>query len=182
MKRKYLDRHNWNRVLCRRYVEKYIDDSNYCGYISLLYIDEVNKPLIINVNGDDLVLADKGIKWLQFLPKNANHALTIMIDKHNKIIQWYFDIIKGSGVEAGSVFFDDLYLDVVHLPSKVTLLIDEDDLESALVNNVINKSDYDMAYVEAKKLMEELKNGENYIVNHWNTYMNYLHEDRKCND
>ncbi|WP_105620022.1 DUF402 domain-containing protein [Vallitalea okinawensis] len=182
MKRKYLDRYDWNRVLRRRYVEKFIDERNYSGYISLLSIDEVKEPLIINVNGDDLVLADKGIKWLQFLPENANYAMTVMLDKNNKAIQWYFDIIKGSGVEDGRVFFDDLYLDVVHLPSQVTLLIDEDDLEEALVNNIISKSDYDLAYVEAKKIMKELKNGESYIVNHWNIYMNCLLEYKKDND
>ena len=174
MKRKYLDRHNWERVLSRRYIEKFIDEEYYKGYVSLLSIDEVKEPLILDVNGENLVLADKGIKWLQFLPENTNYSLTTMIDKNNKVIQWYFDIIKESGVEEGRVYYDDLYLDVVHLPSQITFLIDEDDLEKALENNIISNFDYDLAYLEANNIMKELISGKNYIVNHWKYYMDSL--------
>ncbi len=97
-----------------------------------------------------------------------------MLDDKGEVLQWYFDIIKESGLENGKVFFDDLYLDVVHLPNHMTILIDEDDLEEALSFGTINKADYDLAYKEAYRLMNELKNGENHIVNNWMMYLNQL--------
>lgn len=174
MKRKYLDRHDWERVIDRRYYEKYISTLDYTGYVSLLHIDEVTDPLIIEVNGHNKILADKGMKWLQFLPDEKKYAVSIMIDANKNVLQWYFDIIKESGLENGKVFFDDLYLDVVHLPNHMTILIDEDDLEEALSSGTINKADYDLAYKEANRLMNELKNGENHIVNNWMMYLNQL--------
>ncbi len=143
MKRKYLDRHDWERVIDRRYHEKYISTVDYTGYVSLLHVDEVTGPLIIEVNGHNKILANKGMKWLQFLPDEKKYAVSIMMDTNENVLQCYFDIIKESGIENGKVYFDDLYLDIVHLPTRDTLHIDEDNLEEALLDEIITKADFE---------------------------------------
>ena len=57
---------------------------------------------------------------------------------------------------------DDLYLDVVVNSNGDVILLDEDELKSAFDRFEVNQSDYDMAYNEAKKLMDVLEyNKEN---------------------
>ena len=78
-----------------------------------------------------------------------------MFNNNKEIVQWYFDITKQHGVDnRGIPFFDDLYLDVIVLPSSEILLLDEDELKEALDKKEIIKDEYDLAYREAKMLME----------------------------
>lgn len=174
MKRKYLDRLDWKRVIQRRYIEKFIDDKYFKGYLSLLYIDKAREPLVVNINQKELILVNDGYKWMQHMPLNKHYAVTTMIDNNNKIIQWYFDIIKGNGIEDGRVYFDDLYLDIVHLPSKETLLLDEDELKDSLENRIITEEDYCLAYNEANKLLAEIERGENHIINSSMVYLDNI--------
>ena len=48
---------------------------------------------------------------------------------------------------------DDLYLDVVVTPTNKIILLDEDELKNAYERLEVNQTDYDMAYTEAKNLM-----------------------------
>ena len=77
-----------------------------------------------------------------------------MFNNNKEIVQWYFDITKQHGVDnRGIPFFDDLYLDVIVLPSSEILLLDEDELKEALDKKEIIKDDYELAYREARILM-----------------------------
>ena len=55
---------------------------------------------------------------------------------------------------------DDLYLDVVLTPEGDIKLLDEDELKDAFDRFEVNKSDYEMAYNEAKQLMNKLQNNK----------------------
>jgi predicted RNA-binding protein associated with RNAse of E/G family len=80
-----------------------------------------------------------------------------MFNENLEIVQWYFDIIKSSGLdERGIPYFDDLYLDVVALPPDDILLLDEDELEEALQCKDITKEDYDLAYEEAEQIISDI--------------------------
>lgn len=174
MKRKYMDRLDWKRILKSRYSERFIDNNLFKGYLSLFYIDEVIEPLIVNLNSREYTLADNGFKWMQHVPLDTKYSVTTMIDKNNNIIQWYFDIIKGIGIEESRVFYDDLYLDIVHLPSHKTILLDEDELKEALENKLITNDDYKLAYIEAEKVQLELARGQNHFVNTSEMYFNNM--------
>lgn len=161
MNRKHMDRSDWKRVIKSRYKEEFIDNDNFKGYVSLFYIDKVREPLIRTMNQTDYVLMDKGHKCMQHIPLDTNYAVTTMFDKNNEIILWYFDIIKRSGIEKGRVYYDDLYLDIVHLPCEKTILLDEDELKEALEKKLISDIDYNLAYNEAEKVQLEIKRGKN---------------------
>jgi len=76
-----------------------------------------------------------------------------MFNNNKEIVQWYFDITKQHGVDnRGIPFFDDLYLDVIVLPSSEILLLDEDELKEALDKEELIKDEYYLAYREAKIL------------------------------
>ena len=77
--------------------------------------------------------------------------------KKNEIFEWYFDIAREIGKENGIPYEDDLYLDVVVMPTGKIILLDEEELEDAYKGLEVNQKDYDMAYTEAKNLMKQLE-------------------------
>lgn len=132
----------------------------------------MTEPLLIDVAGNKLCLADKGYVWTQHFPKGLNYALTTMFDRKLEVVQWYFDICKGNKInDQGMPYYDDLYLDVVVLPTGEILLLDEDELTDALENNEISKEEYDLAYCEAEKLINDIKNDKNNLLNKTKDYL-----------
>lgn len=175
MKRKYLDRSDWRRILNKSLKITYVKENDFEGYISAFYIHKVRKPLIRKIGEKTVCLADDGYIWMQHLPSNDNYALTTMYDQYGNIVQWYFDIIKGSGVNKDGVpFYDDLYLDVVALPTSEVMLIDEDELQEALDTGDITKQDYDMAYEKANEVMRKITNKLGKLSDFSNKYLKYM--------
>ncbi|WP_212902680.1 DUF402 domain-containing protein [Clostridium polyendosporum] len=171
--RKYANRPQWQRVLEKRFKLACINDEEFNGYISLIYLDKVKEPLIKNIQGIDLILADKGYKWLQITPLNANYSLTTMFDNNDNIIEWYFDITKENGVtDQGMAYWDDLLLDLAVLPSGDIFLLDEDELYQALNNGDISTEEFDLACKEAKILERIISTKKlTCLCNKWLKYM-----------
>lgn len=157
MKRKYLDRPEWPRILSKRFISTYIENEELEGHLAVLYLDEVSNPLVLEILGRDRCLVNEGYIWLEYLPAGHNYCVTAMINDKKEVVQWYFDIIKGCGFDdRGIPFFDDIYLDVSVLPSKDILLLDEDELKEAVETKDITEEDYDMAYNQARSIMENI--------------------------
>jgi predicted RNA-binding protein associated with RNAse of E/G family len=175
MKRKFADRSNWRRPVERRFKMSYMDNDEFRGYVTAIYLDRVLSPLNVTVNGKEVCVIDSGFVWMQHFPMNSNHAMTTMFNRNREIVQWYFDISKEIGVDSrGIPYQDDLYLDVVVLPPMELELIDEDDLEEALRSRKITLGDYELAYREARDLMEKLSNGTYGLIKYCKKHLNYL--------
>jgi predicted RNA-binding protein associated with RNAse of E/G family len=157
MKRKFIDRSSWSRVDKSTSKTIYIENDEFKGYVYYILCEKVNSCLDVEMQGKKVHLVDDGYKWLQILPLDKRYSITTMIDDKDEIVQWYFDITKKNGIdEEGKIYYDDMYLDVVVLPSSEIILLDEDELEEALENNLISKADYDLAYSDAKEIMNGL--------------------------
>ncbi len=103
---------------------------------------------------------------MQHFPENANHSLTTIFDPNDKIVQFYFDITKTTGrTEEGIPYFDDLFLDIVLIPGRPAFVLDEDELEEALEQTVINKTDYNLAIAETDKIVHSIETGTNVLIN-----------------
>lgn len=81
-----------------------------------------------------------------------------MFDDRNNLIEWYFDMIKTSGIKNGIPYIDDLYLDLVIRNNGNQRILDEDELEDALKKGDITKEDFDMAYRTMKEIQEKYGN------------------------
>ncbi|WP_138205272.1 DUF402 domain-containing protein [Haloimpatiens lingqiaonensis] len=175
MKRKFADKENWIRVIKKRFKLKYVDNDDFKGYISAIYIDEVTEPLAKEVLGKKLLLADKGYMWMQQFPEGKNYALTTMVNDKKEIIQWYFDICREPKINRkGIPYFDDLYLDIVVLPKGELVILDGDELEEALKDGDIGIEEYKLAWNETKRLVREINEGKNIILNSSNKYLDYI--------
>lgn len=148
---------------------KSFNNSDFVGDVALIKFNKMNKPYMIeNIH---LCMANDNYKWLEFYDYNKKYMLTAMYNKDNEIIEWYFDIARKIGKEKGMPYEDDLYLDVVLTPKGDIKLLDEDELKDAFDRFEVNKSDYEMAYNEAKQLMNRLQNNKHTLKEFTDKYL-----------
>ena len=157
MKRKFADRSPWPRVLARRFTVEYMDTLEFHGYVSLLCLDQVREPLWARKSKQPVCIADTGYVWLQHFPVAQHHTITSMFDASGNVVQWYIDICKQQGLtEMGVPWFDDLYLDIIVLPSGEIEVFDADELDDALQAKVISPADHNFAWQEVNRLVAML--------------------------
>lgn len=106
-------------------------------------------------NGQDIVVCDKGIKWLSILPENDWYCITAMMKEDGEILLWYIDMIAGQGIDVDGVpYFDDLYLDLIVYPDGTVIVDDMDELEEALAKSDITQEQFECALETSRKLQE----------------------------
>lgn len=158
MKRKYGDRSDWKRVLEREYAQSYLETDNFKGYLSLLKIAKVKEPLYVRYFDKNVCIVNDGYLWLQQFPFDKHHSVTTMFDEKGQIVQWYIDICYMNGVSEDNVpWMDDLFLDIVVLPSGEVIQKDSEELEEALLSGTIDKSLYNLARQEANIINSLIK-------------------------
>ncbi|WP_042472641.1 DUF402 domain-containing protein [Bacillus ndiopicus] len=159
MKRRYLHRNDWQRIIRKDYQEMKINDENFKGYISLIQMHEVAKPLITKHLDKEICIVDNRYSWLQQLPFNENFAITTMFNQDGEIVQWYIDIIYESGVENGIPYMDDLFLDIIVFPTGEVIQKDKDELAWALASNLITQQQYERAYQVFNQVLAQIEEG-----------------------
>ena len=139
-------------------------------YITLKEVKAVEQPYSVYINGERVKKLDKDFTIIEYtLDKKYN--VRIHVNDKKEILEYYFDIIAENKIKDGIPFYNDLYLDVVYFQPAATKegtyiqLVDCNELEEALKENIIDKEQFDMAYIEAEKLMKELKEKKNWYVN-----------------
>ena len=160
MKKKYLTK-TYLREAVKYHCKLFLDEDD-C-YVSLKKLIHVTEPFIIN-NG--VVAMDDGYYILEIVPKTGHQALRIFLDDKKEIVEYYFDMIKESGMTEEKVpYFMDYYLDVtVQKDGKINIL-DEEELENAVKTKDITKKEYDLVIKEKDKLLEEIRNHTNLLLN-----------------
>jgi len=136
-------------------IRLFLDEEDY--YISVKKLIHVTEPFIIHKS---ITAMDDGFYILEVVPKKGHVAMRQFLNDKKEIVEYYFDIIKESGIEEPYKvpFFYDLYLDITMLPNGEIHIIDEKELEEAYRENNITKEDYILAINEKNKLLKELKN------------------------
>lgn len=155
--RKYGERPGWSRILKRRYTFVEINSEQFTGGASLLHLVETAKPLWVSYDAKKICIVDHGYMWLQHFPLDENFTVTTMFDQNGKVVQWYIDICYKHGLDDQGPWWDDLFLDIIVLPSGDYFLVDEEELEEALHSGLINQEKYELAKHVAQKIMDELE-------------------------
>ncbi|WP_313891637.1 DUF402 domain-containing protein [Psychrobacillus sp.] len=157
LKRKYGDRSGWKRIIERKYSQTYMESREFIGHITLLHLVQVSEPLWVNYGEKNICIVDNGYMWLQHYPIGKNYSVTSMFDASGEIVQWYIDICYEIGIEHNVPWLDDLFLDIVVLANGEIILLDEDELEEALENGSIDKAMYNLAWDEANRITDLIK-------------------------
>ncbi|MCJ8007818.1 DUF402 domain-containing protein [Lederbergia wuyishanensis] len=158
LERKYGDRSEWKRVLKREYIQSFFDTEEFKGYVTLLNIHNVREPLFVKYGANSVCIVDDGYIWLQHFPTEGHHSLTTMFDAQGNIVQWYVDICLQCGIDNNVPWVDDLFLDIVILPTGEIFIKDEDELDEALSRGSIDEKQYKIAWKEANKLCKLIAN------------------------
>ena len=159
LKRRYGNRPDWKRIIQRKYAQVQLDSNTFSGSITLLKMEKVAAPLFVDYGDKNVCIVDNGYMWLQQFPSGKNHSVTTMFDSVGEIVQWYIDICRENGEENGTPYWDDLFLDIVALPSGEIILKDADELEEALENGIVDRALYKLAWVETNKIIKLMNEG-----------------------
>lgn len=154
MKHRSAARQPWPRVLTRRFTHQRIESNIFTGHVTLLCMDRVNEPLVVDWQGTPLCVCDSGFSWLQQFPDEAHHAVTTQFDTEGNVVQWYIDVCNRHALDADGIpWWEDLYLDVLVVPDGRVEIVDADELEEALAGGVIDRAQYELAWREARALV-----------------------------
>lgn len=159
MKINYADRRNDKNILKKNFVILDSQDFEFKGKIGLINLEEVNQKFITKrPNGKSETIIDNGYKILTYFPENESYCCSVMYDRENQILQWYFDILKTNcEYESGVPYGEDMFLDVVVLPNGEYYTLDEEELKIALDNEVITMADFTKAYININKVENIVK-------------------------
>jgi hypothetical protein len=134
-----------------------VNNDFFKGYIGVIEIENVTEPQIWKFNGEDIVVCDKGKKWVSILSQDDFYCITAMLNEKNEILLWYIDMIAEQGIdEDGIPYFYDLYLDLVVYPNGTIIVDDMDELEDALSTKDITLEQYNLAINTSQKLRDGL--------------------------
>lgn len=147
-------------------MQEQVENELFNGHVTLLQLIEVASPLDVRYGDETIRIADAGYVWVQQFPSDAHHAVTSMFDAAGQLVQTYIDICLRTGVEDGRVYWEDLFLDLITLPSGQVLLIDTDELEAARDQGEVSQAEYALAWAEAKRLQKQLQDGSFPLVAH----------------
>ncbi len=144
-----------------RDVNEYIltfDFTNEDYYLSKKKIIKTT-PFVLS-NG--LKVIDNGYYILEILPKTENYAIRVYFDDNKNIIEYYIDITNGCEIDEESKipYYDDLFLDIT-ITNGLVEVLDQDELENALSNKIIDANTYNKAIKTKDKLLKEIKNNCN---------------------
>lgn len=165
MKRKTGNRDGWTRINKQNYVQMYINNQHFKGYVTLIHFIDVIHPLKAKIAKQPLTLIQNGTYLMQHIPDNEAFALTTYLHKDGTILQWYIDIIDSSGIENEIPYFDDLYLDLIVTFDGAIIEKDIDELEEALQRQDITRAQYDKAWQAFEYYKERIKKREFYCIN-----------------
>ncbi|RDB34001.1 DUF402 domain-containing protein [Exiguobacterium sp. RIT594] len=157
MKRKYATRSSWKRIVKRDYRELYLETTSFTGYVTRLDLIRVTNPLSVRYSEQEIQIVGDGYVWLQQFPAGQKHVITTMFNAHGQIVQVYVDICLRHGRDTTGIFWDDLMLDLVLLPSGECFVLDAEELELARETGVVNQDQYAAAWKETKILQDQIR-------------------------
>lgn len=159
MKINYADRRNDMNILEKKFIISDSDNAKFKGKVGLIKLEEVKQSFIAKrPNGKEEIVIDNGYKILTYFPEKEAYCCSVMYNKDNQILQWYFDILKSNcKYDNGIPYGEDMFLDVIALPNGEYYKLDEDDLNRAYNDKIITLSDFTNAYINIDKVENMVK-------------------------
>lgn len=153
MKRKRLSHDSWKCILSKDMHIAQVSTEFFTGHMAFMEVKDITGTQTWEFRGENIVVCDKGMKWLSILPQNDFYCITAMMDEKDTVILWYIDMIATQGVDADGVpWFDDLYLDLVVYADGTAVVDDMDELEAALAGGDITHKQFELALETCERL------------------------------
>ena len=147
MKKKIITNTYLNEAI-KHEIKLFLDEEDY--FVSVKKLVHLSEKFIIRNN---VIAMDDGYYILEIIPKNDNYALRVFLNDKKEVIEYYFDIIKESGIdkEYKVPYFIDLYLDITLFKGQIGIL-DEEELETARIEKDITEEEYKLVLKNKRKI------------------------------
>ena len=160
MKRKLVDREHFGGPYQVELELVPLRDVNGQGSAARLKFGQVTNALWVTSCESQRCVIDSGFVWISLFRPGAKNVPTAMFDAAGELVQVYFDIVWDHGLDnRGIPWYDDLYLDVVSLPSGEVELLDRDELDAALGAGLVTEEQCQVAMDEATALLTGIRLG-----------------------
>lgn len=160
MKKKIITNTYLNEAI-KHEIKLFLDEEDY--FVSVKKLVHLSEKFIIRNN---VIAMDDGYYILEIIPKNDNYALRVFLNDKKEVIEYYFDIIKESGIdkEYKVPYFIDLYLDITLFKGQIGIL-DEEELETARIEKDITEGEYKLVLKTKERLINEIETNTNKLMN-----------------
>lgn len=150
LKRKTLRRSEWPQIVKKTITVRQLNTPDFCGAAGLLAIGKMDAPFAVG----GTLLADEGWHWLELAPRGGHWWLTSMFDPQGRLVESYFDMtLENDFSNPDDPAFLDLYLDVAIPAGGEPILLDADELHTALKNGEITPAQAALAEETARKIV-----------------------------
>ena len=112
-------------------------------------------PLFVN----GVKVIENGYTMLYFAFIGENYDILKVYDKEGNFKGLYVDILAYTKREGDTLEMLDLFLDIFIFPNGEIFLLDEGELEMALLYELIDKEMFDFAYSKAREIIEKFEKG-----------------------
>lgn len=162
MKRKRL-----NRDICTfdkyPYYQLRVDMEDFHGLVCFIQL----KGGVAHINGGQyqywdrpkagkVAICGKGMIWMQLIPDDKSHVLTVKYLPDNTVSIWYADIVENIEYDPdGVAVFVDKYLDVTFTPQGDVSIDDRDELDAAFQSGELSEQQYAAAIEEGDAVVKE---------------------------
>lgn len=172
----------WGIDSAKRYFHREFVGSDFTGIMALLYFDDIKNPSQWEHTGKPVTVCDKGMKWLQFIPRDENYAVMTMIDKDNEISLWYINVIADYGFTNDNVIYIiDLHVDIILYPDGTYIADDaNEELNEALEENEITYELYDLALKTKVKIINGLVLDPDALARFSMKYLQKMEKSNNC--
>jgi predicted RNA-binding protein associated with RNAse of E/G family len=125
-------------------------------------MDAVTAPRVVEYFHRKTCVFDAGYSLLKQFPADEQHfTVTTNFDASGQVLHWYIDICLQTGVDQNQIpWLDDLYLDLVVSPSMEVEVLDADELLAARESGDISPAEFELAWREANRIMEDIKKNQ----------------------
>ena len=117
--------------------------------------EDMKSPLYVN----GIKVIENGYVMLYFAFVGERYDILKIYDKEGKYKGIYVDILFYTKRYDNVLEMLDLFLDIFMFPDGEFYLLDNDEIQIALREGVIDKESYALAYLTAGKIIRKIKNG-----------------------
>ncbi|MCA6214515.1 DUF402 domain-containing protein [Thermococcus bergensis] len=112
-------------------------------------------PLFVN----GVKVIENGYTMIYFAFIGENYDILKVYDREGNFKGLYVDVLAYTKREGDTLEMLDLFLDIFIFPNGEIFLLDEDELEMALLYELIDKETFDFAYSKAREIIEKFRKG-----------------------
>ncbi|MBP1911138.1 putative RNA-binding protein associated with RNAse of E/G family [Thermococcus stetteri] len=112
----------------------------------------------LSVNGVEVI--ENGYSMVYFAFVGEHYDVLKVYDNEGNFKGLYIDVLDYTKRRGNTIEMLDLFLDIFVFPDGKAFLLDEDELEMALLHGLVDRKTFDFAYSVARELLEKIMRGK----------------------